>query len=235
MLTLVMAYYENPVMLAHHLHEWRAWSDRARKEIAVVIVDDGSPRNPAIDVLQGFNVLQLSLYRIDVNIPWNQDGARNLAMKEAKTDWVLMTDMDHLLLPSEADRLLDMPKQRGYYYMPARRTIAGKQCEPHFNSYVMHRKDFWRIGGYDEDFAGFYGSDGNFRKRMKAYKAREVNTEAFYLTQVFSTDVADSNTREWGRKKTEWAASSNKFLREKNAATPYVAADPLRFPYRRLI
>jgi hypothetical protein len=34
------------------------------------------------------------------DIAWNQDACRNLAVSLARTEWVLLTDMDHV--PTEA-------------------------------------------------------------------------------------------------------------------------------------
>jgi hypothetical protein len=38
-----------------------------------------------------------SLYRMGVDVPWNMDACRNLAASQAKTDWLLLTDIDHLV------------------------------------------------------------------------------------------------------------------------------------------
>ena len=38
-----------------------------------------------------------------VDVPWNQDACRNIGMKNVKTEWALMTDMDHIV-PEETWR-----------------------------------------------------------------------------------------------------------------------------------
>ena len=96
--TIVMAYYENPGMLAKHLAEWTQYDDKDKARLSAVLVDDGSPRNPAEAAIRAHGSVgfPITLLRVLENKPWNQDGARNLAMKIAE-GWTLMTDMDHML------------------------------------------------------------------------------------------------------------------------------------------
>lgn len=235
--TIVMAYYENPNMLQMQCVEWSMYRDANKKRLSVIIVDDGSPRSPAEHVLRqhgsvGFPIL---LFRIKENKPWNQDGARNLAMKHA-TGWTLMTDMDHMLGRDQVEGLGRCVNgaQRGEYYMPARMTYAGAAEHPHANSYVMFAEDFWSLGGYDEDFSGVYGSDGNFRKCMRA-GLRECTTKAFHLTRWDRHVVPDASTTDWSRKDGPYHRSNFPALENKRKGPAYYAVDHLRFNWERVI
>jgi hypothetical protein len=72
--------------------------------------------------------------------------------------------------------------------------------KPHPNSWMMTRKMFDRIGGYDERFSGFYGTDGEFRDRVKANAARVIILEEFPLIRVPRELVPDASTTRYGRK-----------------------------------
>lgn len=87
--TLVMAYYENPDMLRQHCRVWQGYPEDVRARVRVLLVDDGSPRRPARDALRaavqeaaarGAQLPQIRLLRIQPDVPWNQDGARNLGL-----------------------------------------------------------------------------------------------------------------------------------------------------------
>lgn len=79
MITIVMAYYENGGMLDRHIEEWKNYPDALKDQIKAVIVDDGSSKDSALPHVQDVG-FPIELYRINVDIPWNQNGARNLAM-----------------------------------------------------------------------------------------------------------------------------------------------------------
>ncbi|QPI07157.1 glycosyltransferase [Campylobacter concisus] len=57
-----------------------------------VIIDDGSPLKYKIP---DFN-LNLRCIKINEDIKWNQSGARNLGVLSAKSDKLIITDLDHI-------------------------------------------------------------------------------------------------------------------------------------------
>jgi hypothetical protein len=232
-----MAYYENPGMLAKHLAEWTQYDDKDKARLSAVLVDDGSPRNPAEAAIRAHGSVgfPITLLRVLENKPWNQDGARNLAMKIAE-GWTLMTDMDHMLTRYSVGGLLECVKvaKRCDYYMPQRVDQDGAPEHPHPNSFVMHVDDFWSMGGYDEDFSGVYGSDGNFRKCMRA-GLREMNTTLFCLKRYGREAVPDASTTDWGRKESPYHRSRFPKLEAKSRGPAYRAKDHLRFPWERVI
>ena len=58
MITIVMAYYNNPTMLEKHLREWEKYP----KGFQAIIVDDGS-EEPALPILQDCPI-PVQLYKI---------------------------------------------------------------------------------------------------------------------------------------------------------------------------
>ena len=237
--TLIYAYYENPLMLERQLEEWKHYDPLALEEISFIIVDDGSPVAPALDVVRRCGVygLDLRVFRVGVDRPWGQDGARNIGMKHAETEWTLMTDMDHLLIRNDATNMLNFIEgkaRRGRYYMPLRWRVGGIPYHPHPNSFLFHRVDFWDMGGYDEDFVGYYGSDGNFRKCAKGSGLIETPTQDFGLLLHGRKDVEDANTTRYTRKEGDLWAALHPVLNKKRMGPPYRAVNPIRQPYSQV-
>jgi glycosyltransferase involved in cell wall biosynthesis len=235
----IIPYYNNRDMLTRTLTEWEAYNYNDRQLIKFIIVDDGS-KYPALDVIRswiaaGHNLnFDLRLYRILVDIPWNQDGARNLAMKLCETEWAFMTDVDHLLMRTSVAKFLTFQPRPKTYYMPNQLLTDGTSLErPHPNSYLMRVSDFWSMGGYDEDFAGYYGSDGNFRRCARGAGLVETHTRAFDVVVYRSSDIEDAHTIGLGRKGSPYHVANNPSLMAKRSSPPYKAINPIRFPFER--
>jgi hypothetical protein len=242
-----MPYYDNAGMLGVHIDEWMKWPEAAVKGLKIVIVDDGTPEGlPASRVIQARmdeierKVIKVSVYRVAPDIPWNQDGARNLGMKECRTPFALMTDMDHLLPARMAERLAYLAESgtiRDRTYLMPRQWVyeTRQEIPPHPNTFLFRVSEFWEMGGYDEDFAGHYGSDGNFRKCCKGLGLQEIQTQDFGLLVYRRTDVPDASTRNYGRKESQYSVAHNPALMAKRKGPAYRAVNPIRFEWRREI
>lgn len=235
MISLCLPYYENPAILRVHLDYWEAYPDEAKSGFRVVIVDDGSPLSPAHKMIRDVGV-DIEVYRIKKDVPWGQDQARNLAMHVLKTEWALLTDMDHILPGDQAVHMLrTVPHEPGTVIRPNQVLANGHDLRrPHPNTWLVHKRDFWACGGYDEDFVGWYGSDGNFRKNLLAH-AREQIVHRPTLVVYRTEDCFDANTKAYGRKESEYYVSRNKALMAKIRGPAYVAQRPIRFEWERVL
>lgn len=252
MLTLVMAYYQNGQMLDRHLAEWASWPAEAREAIRIILVDDGSPTDPAEHHIvrpdlyafpaptrkagewSAWCGIPLRLYRVGPNIPWNQNGARNLAMREAPEGWCMMTDMDHLLTGPEALELVRGRRRGSCYYVPSRVQSDGRPKHRHPNSFILTREAYWRAGGYDEDFCGSYGSDAVFR-RMLDTVAKRVELDRPRLVLFGREAIADASTTDWGRKGSPYHSAEKPHLVAKRRGPPVPATDHIRFSWTRVL
>ena len=232
MITFIYPYYENGLMLERHLREWSSYSDTVKAELGAIVVDDGSPSDPAASHVRspGFPV---ELYRIKKNIPWNVPGARNLAMDRARDGWCLLTDIDHLVEKDQAEKIiaasssLDMKRSYGF----KRRWADGRPLRPHPNSYLLQRSLYWRIGGTDEDWSGWWGAGENvFRKALRAAAGGTIELDV-YLSHFGRDDIADASTREWGRRGSRFDWANNPKLVAKHRGAPYRPDNPLRFEW----
>lgn len=177
MLSVVLTYYNQPEMLARQEAVWREYP----KGIQVIVVDDGSRVRAKAE--------GCDLYRVTEDIPWHQDGARNLGAHVATGEWLLFLDLDHVLPAEAAPALLRaLPGlAEGSAYRPARRLVSGAyRLSPAANIWLVQQEDFWRVGGYDERLCGHYGTDLEFRPRLK----RHLKERTLPVTlDVYTADV----------------------------------------------
>lgn len=240
-LTIAIAYYENPAMLLEQQRIISGYPADLREKTRLIVVDDGSPRDPAHKVAVQPDGYELEVYRILVDRPWGQLGARNLGMHVAPAgSWVLATDIDHILPGKCAAKLLEFKPKAGHYYTFARRMPDGSETTPHPNSYLMNRDWFWNeVGGCNEDLLGWYGTDCVFRKRAAMFGRKVELPVHLVVYNRGGTDIGGiegSATRAWGRKKTKWHARTNPRISGKlTRAHLFWPAKPLRFDWERVL
>lgn len=145
------------------------------------IADDGSMRIPAEEFFNNRRPLPfMHLYRIVEDIGFNSHGARNLLMKQTLTDWNIMSDIDRrypldtfkdIAAAADTGRV-----QRGQYYS----FFEMAQSSPDrfsVNDYLVHRKDFWKTGGYDEEFVNIHWGDRYFLDALRKTTRRVCKEE----------------------------------------------------------
>jgi phage anti-repressor protein len=227
MITLIMPYYNNPGMLKKHIEVWGQYENK--KDIRLILVDDCS-KQQAIDVFNEHGIpLQTQVYRILVDIPWNWIGARNLAMTHAK-GWCLMTDIDHVLMPEDFDKLLNFKPESGKAYVPQRKFSNGTvNKKRHPNTFLIENELFWGVGGYDESFSGWYGTDFAFRQSIID---QTVETDEFALTLYSRKEIKDASTTEFGRKDSKYHIKNNQELNKRKHSLEK-PIKPLNFPWER--
>lgn len=255
--TLCVPFYRNPLMLRRQLSEIAnypaAWH--------VIIVDDGSPE-PAEPIVRNWlderwmreaeslgQRPYVSLYRIDVDIPWNREGARNLASQECTTEWMVHVDIDHILPADCAARLLHGMYEwdsANFYRFP--RVRIGKADEtrqkdriptdaefgaihPHVDSYLCTKERYWRAGGYNEDFSGVLGGGAEFLRRLGKVAAPQIAPDDIHLEVYTRTTVADASDLHCSRD-TVHGKIIERRLRAEGMPKP---SSWLRFPWHRVL
>ena len=138
MFTISLTFYNDHEHLHRHIDAWRTYPDIPKQ-----IIDDGSKEPPQADV---------PIYRIQEDIAWNIPGARNLGAAVCPTEWILFCDMDQTFSKESIDQLCNTRLERGKFYSFTR-IGRPRTC----GTMLVNRLDYWAVGGYDEDFAGFYG------------------------------------------------------------------------------
>jgi hypothetical protein len=234
-LTLVLPYYDNPRMFVRQQAAWAAFPADVRARLHGLVVDDASPRWPARPhVVEPSPLASFALYRTGRDVRWNWIFCRNLGVAMAPTEWVLLTDIDHLLPLETLRRLLDGPLDPDVAYRLSRVDAPDlTPYKPHPNTWVLHRALFDRVGGYDERFSGYYGTDGDFRRRMDQV-ARAVVLLPEVMIRVPRDVVADASTTTYTRKEKWDKKNVNRIVAARADERDW---RPLRlsFPYERLL
>lgn len=225
-ITFCYPYYQNPIFLGLQLRRWTTYPHELLRQLSVIVVDDGSPDYPAVDVLRDFALpFPLRLFRIGVDVRWNWLAARNVAMYHAH-GWCVLTDMDHMVPEPTLRSIVFGKLWPSYIYRFTRREWTGESIHPHPNSMLMTSTTFWDVGGYDEALSGHYGTDGDWRRRCAA--AKRVFTLPCPLER--HEYVHDSSTTAYKRKQPEDAGKKAIIA----ARGPNWRPKVLSFPYEEI-
>lgn len=239
-LSFVYPYYDNPGMLAHQYGVWAGYPQALKERIEIVLVDDGSPRWPALDVPRPKGLPSLRIYRVKEDKPWHQHGARNLGAHVAAGQWLFMTDMDHVLPAESLGKLLGKSNRNHIYTFarldswtmkPTLRPNGETRLHP--NSFAMTRDLYWKIGGYDEDYCGIYGTDALFRDRAYGL-AEEAHLEDVPILRFTREIIPDASTTNLKRKEGRDKGAKEKIRARKFAEGRAGEIKTLAFEWERV-
>lgn len=160
-LTLGTTYYNCPKLLTKFLGHHQDYFDE------IIIVDDGSDIS-AENYIQ--NRDKIKLYRVPIDYGFNSHGCRNLIMKEASNDWVVLMDVDRLFIDPKLavtymkDRKLD--ENTLYLFEMFINYKKRRGLHVSVNDFLVNRNHFWKAGGYDEELIGIRSGDRQYRKQL---------------------------------------------------------------------
>lgn len=163
-LSIISHYYNHHDQVRKQIQHWSSMKGFDTKEIEIILIDDFSEMS--FDP-QPCN-LNIRHIRIDTDIPWNQAGCRNLGAYLARSEWMLIFDIDQYLNQDAIATLVNSTDQLEpniLYYLkckPIYNSIDDTYANFHPNSYLVNTDSFRRIGMYDEDFSGNYGYEDLF-------------------------------------------------------------------------
>jgi hypothetical protein len=241
------------------------WSASLKDQVEIVIVDDGSPAGETAEEVLKVLVSQattlvglpkINLYRVLEDRPWHQHGARNLGAHVATGKWMFMTDMDHVVPAStmvEILRLLptlheskvltfgrvDAPATltwKADHWTEFARTRRGDgSLKPHANSFVVRRDRYWKLGGYDEDLCGIYGTDKHFRSRLFGAHTVEQHVDYAPIIRVDRNVIHDASTRNVDRNDPERGLKKRRVHALKQSEGRSRQITTLNFPWERVV
>jgi hypothetical protein len=168
--------------LNHYGNDLLKQDPTLQQTMTLLIVDDGSPPGLRAEeyLMNQHDFFQLipnlHLVQIDQDLPWNQPGARNLAIHTLGTLYgphlmVVVLDLD-LLLPlptlqsilsralTESSSLTPSSSNTLMAHTFNRTRPDGITYKEHPSAMAILVQDWWQgAGGMDEDFSGHYGSE----------------------------------------------------------------------------
>lgn len=244
--TLIVPFYRNGKMLERQLQEWEHYP----RNVQILVVDDGSPE-PAEPILQTASdelKTRLRLYRIMVDIPWNREGARNLASKEAETDWIVHVDIDHLMPVAACEHLVEMECDSGEWYrfprfrvgmaddtrrkdkIPSDATFGA--IHPHIDSYLITRETYWKLNGYDEDYVGVLGGGCAFLRQLEGLVGPPKILPSPVCLHVYTSNaISDASVTSLSRD----TSHGKEIERFKNRKGNLFPKNPIRFQWQRVL
>lgn len=245
LITMIVPTYNQPGMLRKQFETWADYSDAARAAFHFTVVDDCSQQ--PVEIHPG-GWPDVSLYRIDEDVPWNRGMARNLGTKMATTPWVLHVDTDHVLPPGSAQELArtvnKLDPKRWYRFRRYRIGAADAtrkkdrldpkktfgEIHPHIDSYLCTPKAYWAAGGYNEDFSGVLGGGTPFLKEMERVNGAPVTlTECLHVHTRDS--VSDSSEHTLPRSPEAFKKRKQEIVKARGTLRGH---DPIRLPWHRV-
>jgi hypothetical protein len=239
-LNLVYPYYMNGEMFIEQQKRWLAFPTDILDKLRFIVVDDGSPGNPAVNfVLDDHGSLNLELYRIEVDIPWNADGARNLGALFCIHEWMFLSDIDHFL-PLDSIRIILSLKVRRFEFFLFKRLMArsawGNLSElqpsrPHKSTFLIHWGLYWKAGGFNEDYSGLYSMGWTFRNKLRRFgRKRMLDACVVEYSREVIRDATVSSLPKPGK---EERANIKKTLKKNRKFRKSIPANPVRFPWHK--
>lgn len=164
----------------------------------VIVVDYDCPDDAATWV-QGAHPAVRVVKVVD-RPEFNRSRACNHGGRAARTPWLCFVDADILVDAKFTDTLTPLLTRPHY--------LVADPPGPQFNgTIVMAKKDFVRIGGYDEVFEGWGWEDFDIRERLDLARAVERPFPSVLLTAIAHTD--DLRTRFHRQKAMKESAKRN--------------------------
>lgn len=191
-LSICLAYHNNPQMLERQFREWGRLPLWVATNMEVVICDDASDEPAQYDKF--VQVPETRIFRIrPPHIRWSHRCATNIAAHHARGEWLLITDIDHVVPNETLQHLMGMVLDPDTVYTFWRRDARGEQIKAHPDSWYIHRDKWDRIGGWDERYRGYYGQNANIWRRVRHFAGEPVPLP-LYLQVYGSEDVPDAET-----------------------------------------
>ena len=181
--TVGYTYYNEPELLKNQLEFWL----RYPHEVEIILVDDGSQKYPAYEILKDLDIPNFQLWQVDEDLGFNSHGCRNLITKLASTDYILFMDIDCLMSPDNMGFLKKIKfKENNLYRFAMMNGVTKKYFSwpGHHNVFLVNKETFWAAGGYDESFTGYHKGDREFHRRLEAITKQSKVSDSVGITVV---------------------------------------------------
>lgn len=196
-ITLVFAAWNNPSMCRIQTDYYAKLPEDVRAHLHVIITDDCSDLRPDVAAELPYDYRE---YRVLKHRRWDWLICRNLGMKEAVTEWRIMTDIDHIVPEETLRYVMTQPLDVRRAYRFSRKTLwdvndysSATDYKAHSDSWMMTGEAFDYVGGLDERYSGNYGSSGEFTGRTESKLGKAIQLPV-PLWRVGRETVPDAST-----------------------------------------
>lgn len=172
-LSIVIAVLDSPEVVRRQCLHFAAMP--LPDDVELVLVDDGSTHALTLPDVTPKNC---GIYRHDIPAAWTQPAARNYGVRHASGEYLICTDIDHIVTRELIDTVLrgeyDWIKFRrevavldeqgkivqteesilSYGFEPERLRRRGFRIAPHTNSFAIRRQLYLAVGGVSEHRVG---------------------------------------------------------------------------------
>lgn len=223
-------------MLREHYSVMLRYSFLLASRVELVVCDDASDA-PAFHPVAECPV-DVRVFRIDPpHVPWSHRCATNIAAHHARGDWLLLTDIDHVLTPAAATALVGFLDvlDPGTVYLLERRSLQGTpNPKRHPDTWLIHRDAWRRMGGWDERYRGYYGQNARHWERVRHWFGEPVPLPV-ELTEYTRKDILDASSppEAYGDRLTH-KTQLHQLRREFRAAGTLFASHQLTVPYTEI-
>lgn len=172
-ITIGTTYYENPKNLFDFLNCNTKQADE------IIIVDDGSTKYPISNFLHFFTQKNIRVYRIKEDYGFNSHGCRNLIVSKSQNPWILLLDCDREMLNPQSfytNIQRKKLKENVLYKFLVHSFEIGNNIHQSVNDFLIHKKHFFSVGGYDEELIGIRDGDRFFLGQLKNYGSERTLT-----------------------------------------------------------
>ena len=185
MITCNVTYYNEPI--------WLRWWYKTFKRLhedgvpfILAIGDDGSQREPAEEFFNKHLPLpNMKLFRVTEDIGFNSHGTRNLLMKQTTTEWNMLSDIDRHYGYDMFKYLTDnVATFKAQHYYSFKEKIVASPDGYSVNEYLVRKNDFWKTGGYDEEFVNIHWGDRLFLDTLRRVSKRVLLPEHCFVKYV---------------------------------------------------
>lgn len=159
-LSVILHSYNNQSCLDMQIDAFLAGSDDLREKFELIVVDDASEPPLFIDkeIVARPNLLFL---RVKKDIAWNMAGCKNLGVLYSKSDWILFTDICHIVQPKGIHSIVTLidtlDENTLYFFHRTFDDVLGLKSKVHPNTFLVNRRRLLDHKGVDECFVGHYG------------------------------------------------------------------------------
>ena len=187
-LSFVSHYYNYPEMVQEQIAYWESLPEAFLSQVEFILVDDCSEQTPIYKPTK----LNLRVFRVITDLPWNQAGARNLGAFNAAGTWALFFDIDQRFILEPMEAVLSSlnrmdPKAMNYFRIKELIDITvNKPLQYHPNTFLVKLEMFKKFGMYDEDFVGHYGYEDLY---MPQVWEKNGGTRVLLNDRVFFEDL----------------------------------------------